>query len=72
MNKRSPHQRAIDAGKEDEYSKRMGGFAVAQLTNGEVDYFPVGQPPNIHGERDSGAKILAKFQWNHVRWSRID
>lgn len=72
MNNRTPLKRAIDAGKEDGYAKLMGGFAVAELTNGEIDYFPFGQPPNIHGERDSGARILARFQWNHVRWSRID
>lgn len=68
----SPTQKAVEAGKADAWAKQAGGFAVAELSNGEVDYFPVGQPPNINGEPDRQARIVAKFRWNYVRWSRID
>jgi hypothetical protein len=72
VNERTRLARVIRAGKADEWSKAQGGFAVYRLSNGDIDYFPTGQPPNIAGERDRAALRLARFSWNHVRWSRLD
>ena len=70
MNKRTPLLEAIERGKADEWSKLHGGFSVYRLSSGSVDYFPYGKSATIDGERDAAAKLLARFSWNHVRWSR--
>lgn len=70
MNKRTSMLDAIERGKSDEWSKLRGGFTVFRMSNGTIDYFPYGQSANVHGERDSGAEVLARFSWNHTRWSR--
>lgn len=57
-------------GKRDEYTKMVGGFAVAQMSNGSYDYFPVGQPPNINGDVDKGAQIVEKWFWNGNQWRK--
>jgi len=59
------------AAKRDSWNKAQGGFAIYQLSNGSVDYFPAGQPANIAGEPDRAAKLIAKYRWNSIRWSRI-
>ena len=51
--------------------KAVGGFAIARMSDGTIDWFPFGQPPHRHGEPDRGAVILGKWRWNHRRWSRI-
>lgn len=72
MNKRTAMLKAIEEGKADEWSKLQGGFSVFRLSNGVIDYFPLGKSAHIGGERDTHAQILARFSWNHIRWSRID
>lgn len=72
MNERTPLTQTIKDAKADAWTKAQGGFAVYRLTNGVVDYFPTGQTPNIAGEPDRAAALLARYRWNHVRWSRID
>lgn len=58
-------------GKRDEYAKMVGGFAVAQMSNGLYDYFPAGQPPNVDGDVDKGAQIVEKWHWNGNQWRKI-
>lgn len=70
MNQRSAINSAIERGKDDAWSKLYGGFSVFELSNGVIDYFPTQQSPNIGGERDKKARVLARFRWNHERWSR--
>lgn len=60
------------AAKRSAWNKQIGGFSVYQLSNGSIDYFPLGQPANIEGEPDRQAKLISRYRWNHVRWSRID
>jgi hypothetical protein len=62
---------ALQAAKQDAYCKAVGGFAIARMSDGTIDWFPLGQPPNRNGDPDRGAVILAKWRWNHRRWSRI-
>jgi len=62
---------ALREAKQDAYCKAVGGFAIARMSDGTIDWFPLGQPPNRNGEPDRGAVILAKWRWNHRRWSRI-
>jgi len=69
------HRRALVAAlrdaKQSAYARAVGGFAIARLSDGTIDWFPVGQPPHRNGEPDRGAVILGKWRWNHRRWSRI-
>lgn len=61
---------AIWHGKRSEYCKMVGGFALAKMSDGTYDYFPVGQPPQVNGQVDKGARILEK--WSYVQsWRRI-
>lgn len=69
--KRTTIERITRFAKRDGYAKAVGGFAIAELSNGDVDYFPAGQPPHIAGEPDRQARIVAKYRWNGQRWSRI-
>jgi hypothetical protein len=41
------------------------------MSDGTIDWFPLGQPPHRGGEPDRRATILGKWRWNHKRWSRI-
>jgi hypothetical protein len=49
-----------------------GSFCVARMSHGGYDWFPVGQPPNINGEVDRQAQIVAKYYWNGRVWRRVD
>jgi len=62
---------ALREAKQNDHCKAVGGFAIARMSDGTIDWFPLGQPPNRHGEPDRGAVILGKWRWNHRRWSRI-
>ena len=59
------------AAKRDSYARAVGGFAVYLMTDGTIDWFPVGQVPNRLGEPDRGAVLLGRWRWNHQRWSRV-
>lgn len=60
---------AVKRGKADPYCKAQGSFVVAELSNGSVDYFPYGQPPNYDGSKDLGAVILERWTYRSHRWS---
>ena len=62
---------ALRAAKRDAYCQAVGGFAIVQMSDGTIDWFPAGQTPNRNGEPDRGAIILGKWRRNHKRWSRI-
>jgi hypothetical protein len=62
---------ALRAAKNNAYCRQVGGFAIACLSDGTIDWFPTGQTPNRNGEPDRGAIILGKWRWNYKRWSRI-
>jgi hypothetical protein len=62
---------ALRAAKGNAHCRAVGGFVIAQLSDGTIDWFPLGQTPNRNGELDRGAVILGKWRWNHRRWSRI-
>jgi hypothetical protein len=62
---------ALREAKQNDHCKAVGGFAIARMSDGTIDWFPFGQPPHRHGEPDRGAVILGKWRWNHRRWSRI-
>jgi len=62
---------ALRAAKRDAYCRAVGGFVIACLSDGTIDRFPLGQPPNRNGEADRGAVILGRWRWNYRRWSRV-
>jgi len=62
---------ALRAAKQSAYCRTVGGFVIARMTDGTIDWFPLGQPPHRSGEPDRRATILGKWRWNHKRWSRI-
>jgi len=62
---------ALRAAKRDAYCRAVGGFVIARMTDGTIDWFPLGQPPHQGSEEDRGAVILGKWRWNYQRWSRI-
>ena len=62
---------ALRAAKNNDYCRAVGGFVIARLSDGSIDWFPLGQPPHRDGEADRRATILGKWRWNHKRWSRI-
>jgi len=62
---------ALRAAKRDAYCRTVGGFVIARMTDGTIDWFPLGQPPHRGGEPDKGAVILGRWRWNYRRWSRI-
>jgi hypothetical protein len=62
---------ALRAAKQDAYCRQVGGFVIARMTDGTIDWFPAGQPPHQGGEPDRNAVILGRWRWNYKRWSRI-
>jgi hypothetical protein len=62
---------ALRAAKNNAYCRQVGGFAIACLSDGTIDWFPTGQPPHQGGEPDRNAVILGRWRWNYKRWSRI-
>ena len=62
---------ALRAAKRDAYCRQVGGFVIARLSDGTIDWFPAGQPPHRGGEPDRNAVILGKWRRNYQRWSRI-
>ena len=62
---------ALRAAKQSAYCRTVGGFVIARMTDGTIDWFPTGQTPNRNNEPDRGDIILGKWRWNHKRWSRI-
>ena len=62
---------ALRAAKQSAYCRTVGGFVIACLSDGTIDWFPLGQPPHRGGEEDRNAVILGKWRWNYRRWSRI-
>jgi hypothetical protein len=62
---------ALRAAKNNAYCRAVGGFVIARMTDGTIDWFPLGQPPHRCGEEDRRATILGTWRWNHKRWSRI-
>ena len=62
---------ALRAAKRNTYCRAVGGFVIVRMSDGSIDWFPLGQPPHRGGEEDRGAIILGKWRWNYRRWSRI-
>ena len=62
---------ALRAAKRNTYCRAVGGFVIVRMSDGSIDWFPLGQPPHRGGEEDRGAVILGKWRWNYRRWSRI-
>jgi len=62
---------ALRAAKNNDYCRAVGGFVIVCMSDGTIDWFPLGQPPHRGGEPDRRATILGKWRWNHKRWSRI-
>ena len=62
---------ALRAAKRNAYCRTVGGFVIARLSDGTIDWFPAGQPPHRGGEADRGAVILGRWRWNYRRWSRV-
>jgi len=62
---------ALRAAKRNTYCQAVGGFVIVRMSDGSIDWFPLGQPPHRGGEEDRGAVILGKWRWNYQRWSRI-
>jgi hypothetical protein len=62
---------ALRAAKQDAYCRQVGGFVIVRMSDGAIDWFPLGQTPNRSGEPDQEAIILGKWRWNYRRWSRI-
>jgi hypothetical protein len=62
---------ALRAAKRNAHCRTVGGFVIARLSDGSIDWFPLGQPPNRNGEEDRGAVILGRWRWNYKRWSRM-
>ena len=62
---------ALRAAKRDAYCRAVGGFVIVRMSDGSIDWFPVGQPPHRGGEADRGAVILGRWRRNYRRWSRI-
>ena len=62
---------ALRAAKRNTYCQAVGGFVIVRMSDGSIDWFPLGQPPHQGGEEDRGAIILGKWRWNYKRWSRV-
>jgi hypothetical protein len=62
---------ALRAAKNNAYCRQVGGFVIVQMSDGSIDWFPLGQTPHQGGEPDKGAVILGRWRWNYQRWSRI-
>lgn len=41
----------------------LGDFVVAEMGNGEIDWFPAGQPPHLKGEVDRDAVIVERWAY---------
>jgi len=61
----------LRAAKRNAHCRAVGGFVIARLSDGTIDWFPAGQPPHQGGEPDRNAVILGKWRWNYRRWSRV-
>jgi hypothetical protein len=62
---------ALRAAKQSAYCRTVGGFVIVRMSDGTIDWFPLGQTPHQGGEPDKGAIILGKWRWNYRRWSRV-
>lgn len=67
-------EQLVRAAKRNEWTKAHGGFAVATLSNGTIDWFPVGVVPyyieNDDEVVDRTARIIAKFRYVNS-WKQI-
>lgn len=63
-------EQATRDGKQDEYSKAVGGFMVARMSGGGFDFFPVGMPAHTDGNVDHEAvKVSA---WSYTgKWREV-
>jgi hypothetical protein len=64
-------QQVIRTAKADAWAKAHGGFVVAEMSNGALDWFPTGQTPNIDGKPDRGARVVRRFRWAGGQWKEI-
>ena len=71
MIEKGSRSEAQRCGKLNHYCKMKGGFIVARLSNGTYDWFPLGQPPHINGNKDDGARIVEHWSWDYRTWRII-
>ena len=64
-------QQVIKAAKKDGWAKAHGGFVVVEMGDGSLNWFPIGQTPNVNGEPDRRAQIVRRFRWAGGQWKEI-
>jgi hypothetical protein len=57
-------------GQSDASCREAGGFVIARTSLGSLGYFPVGQPVNVNGRLDHGARIVEAWCWISG-WRRV-
>ena len=65
--------KAIKQAKRDEWSRTIGGFAIAQMPDGKYTYFYAGIPPHIvkDGNIIKCGKIVCQYQLVNNEWRKI-
>jgi len=68
------YAQALAEGRRSRYARAVGGFVIAEMPDGEYDWFPVGQPPHRveGGQIIRQGEIMAMCAWTGTRWWSVE